>query len=194
MSEPIKKLPPNAKGKVRYRFVVDAGTDPETGKRKQLRRTFNTLREAKAEYARITSKRHEGTFVPPNKITVNEWLDQWLVMKAEDLEPTTVYNYRVTLDRVRGKLGNVRLQELTEDHVVAWMRWALQGGRVRGGKAGTGLGVTSVDMSLARLKDALNRAVTRGLVTVNVASEVHIPLKARKAERKTNLAVSLGYA
>ncbi|MFD0318218.1 hypothetical protein [Streptomyces flavalbus] len=40
-------------------------------------------------------------------------------------------------------------------------------------------------MSLARLKEALNRAVTRGLVTVDVASEVHIPLKARKAERKT---------
>lgn len=90
MAEPIKKLPPNAKGQVRYRFVVDAGTDPETGKRKQLRRTFNTLREAKTEYARITSKRNEGTFVPPNKITVNEWLDQWLEMKAEDLEPTTV--------------------------------------------------------------------------------------------------------
>jgi hypothetical protein len=82
--EPIKKLPPNAKGQVCHRFVVDAGTDPETGKRKQLRRTFNTLREAKAEYARITSKRHEGTLVSPNKVTVNEWLDQWLVMKAED--------------------------------------------------------------------------------------------------------------
>ncbi|MGW4025212.1 hypothetical protein [Streptomyces sp. NPDC005009] len=37
MPEPIKKLPPDAKGQVRYRFVVDAGTDPETGKRKQLR-------------------------------------------------------------------------------------------------------------------------------------------------------------
>ncbi|MEW2623399.1 hypothetical protein [Streptomyces sp. NPDC048106] len=102
-------------------------------------------------------------------------------MKAEDLEPTTIYTYQVTLDRVRGKLGNLRLQELTEDHVVEWTRWALRGGRVRGAKAGMGLGVTSVDMSLARLKDALNRAVTRRLVTVNVASEVHIPLKAREA-------------
>jgi integrase len=189
MPEPIKKLPPNAKGQVRYRFVVDGGADPTTGKRKQIRRTFDTLKEAKAEYARITSKRHEGTFVAPNKITVNEWLDQWLAMKAEDLESTTVYNYRVTLDRVRGRLGNVRIQELTEDHVTEWMRWALQEGRVRGGKAGTGLGVNSVDMSLARLKDALNRAVTRRLVTVNVASEVHIPLKARKAERKTKAVV-----
>ncbi len=174
---------------MRYRFVVDAGTDSATGKRKQLKRTFDTLREAKAEYARITSKRHEGTFVLPNKVTVNEWLDQWLAMKAEDLEPTTIYSYRITLDRVRGKLGHIRLQELTEDQVVDWMRWALQRGRARGAKAGTGLGVTSVDMSLARLKDALNRAVTRRLVTVNVASEVHIPLKARKVERKTKAVV-----
>ncbi|MEV5433336.1 tyrosine-type recombinase/integrase [Streptomyces sp. NPDC052701] len=80
-------------------------------------------------------------------------------MKAEDLEPTTIYNYQVTLERVRDV------------------------------KAGMGLGDTSVDMSLARLKYALNRAVTRGLVTVNVASEVHIPLKTRKAERKTKAVV-----
>ncbi|MEV5958504.1 Arm DNA-binding domain-containing protein [Streptomyces sp. NPDC051987] len=51
LSDPIKKLPPNLKGKVRYRFVVDAGIDPETGKRKQLRRTFDSLKEARAEYA-----------------------------------------------------------------------------------------------------------------------------------------------
>jgi integrase len=184
LSVPIKKLPPNAKGQIRYRFVVDVGTDPVTGKRKQLTRTFDTLKEAKAEYARITNRRHEGTFVAPNKITVNEWLDQWLAKKAEDLEETTIYNYAITLDRVRGKLGHIRLQELAEDDVEAWMKWALQEGRVRKGKAGPGLGVTSVEMSLARLKDALNRAVTRRLVAVNVAREVTIPRKVRKAERK----------
>lgn len=69
------------------------------------------------------------------------------------------------------------------------MRWALQGGSARGGKAGTSLGVTFVDMSLARLKDALNRAATRRLVTVNVASDMHIPLEARKSERKTKAVV-----
>lgn len=47
-----------------------------------------------------------------------------------------------------------------------------------------------MDMSLARLKEVLNRAVTRRLVAVNVASEVHIPLKARKAERKTKTVVA----
>jgi integrase len=154
-----------------------------------LTRTFGTLREAKVEYARITNRRYEGTFVEPNKITVNEWLDQWLDRKAEDLEESTVYSYTMTLGRVRGKLGHIRLQELTEDHVEAWMRWALGQGRVRGGKTGTGLGVTSVEMSLARLKEALNRAVARLLVAVNVAQEVTIPRNVRKAERSAKAVV-----
>ncbi|WP_241777914.1 site-specific integrase [Streptomyces sp. CT34] len=184
LSDPIKKLPPNSKGKVRYRFVVDVGIDPETGKRKQLRRTFDSLKEAKAEYASISNRRNEGSFVPPNKITVNEWLDRWLAMKADDLEETTIYNYTITLDRVRGKLGKIPLQDLTEEHVEEWRDWALAHGRVRGKRAGTPLGVTSVDMSLARLKEALGRAVTRRLVYVNVAAHVTIPRRARKEERK----------
>ncbi|MFD3563390.1 tyrosine-type recombinase/integrase [Streptomyces sp. NPDC058686] len=185
LPDPIKKLPPDSKGKIRYRFVVDVGIDPETGKRKQLRRTFDTLKEARAEYANITNRRHEGSLVPPNKITVNEWLDRWLVMKAEDLEETTIYSYEITLNRIRGRLGNIRLQDLTEEDVEEWRDWALAHGRVRGKRAGTPLGVTSVDMSLARLKEALGRAVTRRLVYVNVAAHVNIPRRARKEERKT---------
>ncbi|MEV3857687.1 site-specific integrase [Streptomyces sp. NPDC050095] len=185
MSDLIKRLPPNSKGKVRYRFVVDVGVDPDSGKRKQVMRTFDTLKEARAEYAKIANRRNEGTFVPPIKMTVNEWLDRWLAMKTEDLEETTIYNYKITLDRVRGRLGNIGLQELTEEHVEEWRDWALAHGRVRGKGAGGPLSVTSVDMSLARLKEALGRAVTRRLVYVNVAAYVTIPRRARKQERKT---------
>ncbi|MER6081910.1 Arm DNA-binding domain-containing protein [Streptomyces sp. NPDC001833] len=185
LSVPIKKLSPNAKGKVRYRFVVDVGRDPETGKRKQLTRTFATLREAKVAYAYLTHRRYEGTLVAPNNITVDEWLDQWIAEKAEDLEETTINSYAATLDRVRSKLGCIRLQGLAEEDVRAWVEWALREGRVRSGRAGAGLGVISVEMSLARLKDALNRAVKRHLVAVNVAQEVTIPRKTRKAERLT---------
>lgn len=169
LSVPIKKLLPNAKGEVRYRFVVDVGADPVTGKRKQVTRTSGTLREAKAEYARITNRRHDAALVPAHEITVNEWLDPWLAWKSEDQEESTVYSYTLTLDRVRGQLGQIRLQELTEDHVEAWMQWALREGRTRSGKAGTGLSVTSVE--------------------VNVALEVTIPRKVRKAERRTKALV-----
>uniref|UniRef100_UPI0037DBF90D tyrosine recombinase XerC n=1 Tax=Streptomyces sp. WAC05458 TaxID=2487412 RepID=UPI0037DBF90D len=154
-----------------------------------MTRTFGTLREAKAEYASIVHRRYEAEQAPFSQVTVDEWLDQWLALKAEDLEESTAYSYTMTLARVRGRLGRIRLQDLTEDHVEAWMRWALQEGRGRGGKPGTGLGVTSVEMSLARLKEALDRAVTRGLVRVNVAREVTVPRMARKAERRARAAV-----
>lgn len=182
MPEPKKIV--LASGSVRYRAVIGIGKH-ENGKRKQLTITKDTAKEVKAEISRIEHEQNTGTFVPPHLLTVNQWIDQWLDKKAEDLEETTIYNYRITLDRCRGKLGNIKLQELTEEDVEAWMLWSLKAGRVRGSKAGSSLGVTSVDMSLARLKDVLNRAVTKRLVTMNVASELSIPRKARKAERKT---------
>ncbi|WP_392673617.1 tyrosine recombinase XerC [Streptomyces sp. LN785] len=122
--------------------------------------------------------------------TLDEWLDEWLARKAEDLEQSTVYSYTMTLARLRGMLGHIRLQDLAEDDVEAWMKWALREGRVRGGKAGTGLGVASVEMSLARLKEALDRAVARRLVEVNVAREVKVPRNHRKAERRTKSVIA----
>ncbi|MFF9898437.1 Arm DNA-binding domain-containing protein [Streptomyces longispororuber] len=181
---PHQKASAELEGEVRYQFVVDVGVDPETGKRKQLKCTFDSLKEAKAEYANISHRRNQGSFVRPHKITVNEWLDRWLAMKADDLEEATLYSYTTTLDRVRGKLGKILLQDLSEEHVEEWRDWALKQGRVRGKRAGMPLSVTSVDMSLARLKDALGRAVTRRLVYVNVAEHVTIPRRARKEERK----------
>ncbi|MGC5341506.1 hypothetical protein ACPXCE_01240 [Streptomyces sp. DT24] len=50
----------------------------------------------------------------------------WLEEKNEDLEPTTIYNYRVSLDRCRPRLGHIRLQDLTEGDVEAWMLWYLK--------------------------------------------------------------------
>lgn len=189
VSVPIKKLSPDAKGRVRYRFVVDVGAHPSTGKRRQVTRTFGTLREAKAEYAHITHRRYEAAAVPFDVRTLDEWLDEWLARKAEDLEESTVYSYTMTLGRLRGMLGRIRLQDLAEDDVEAWMKWALREGRARGGKAGTGLGVASVEMSLARLKEALDRAVARRLVEVNVAREVKVPRNHRKAERRAKTVI-----
>ncbi|MDQ0987956.1 tyrosine recombinase XerC [Streptomyces sp. V2I9] len=178
----IKKITLGS-GKVRYRFVIDIGRG-EGGKRKQLTVTRNTLREAKAELLRIESERGSGTFVQPSRLTVGDWIDQWLEKKAEDLEVTTIYNYRITLDRVRGKLEGILLQELTEEDVENWVKWTLKYGRVRGKGAGAPLAVTTVDMSLARLKECLNRAVTKRLVSMNVAQNLSIPRRARKEERK----------
>lgn len=172
-------------GAVRYRFVVDVGRD-ENGQRKQLTVTRNTKKEAENELARIRHQRAAGTFVAPNKITVSELLDMWLAKKARDLEESTIQGYKNALCHVYEYLGDLRLQELTEDQVDSMVAWLLVAARRRGGKVGTGLRPSTAEGVLARLKEALGWAVIRKLVHANVAQYVQIPRKAWKEDRRTN--------
>lgn len=184
MADPIKKIELKD-GTTRYRFVIDIGRDPETGKRKQVTHTFDTKREAKSEYARIKHECDRGTYVRPHKLTVNDFLDEWLASATRDVEKATAANYRDALLPVRERLGVRPLQSLTERDVEALVDWMLTSGRRRGGKPGTGLSVRSVSLTLSKLRTALNVAVRRQLVVRNVAAFVTIPRSARKAEQET---------
>ena len=174
MSEPIKKVL-LANGRTRYRFVIDIGRDPNTGKRRQLTKTFDTKREAREEYARIRHQSAEGTFVTPHTITVSEWLDTWLKSATIDVEAATAHNYVDALRPVRDRLGHRPLRDLTEEDIDELVEWMLTAGRRRGGKPGTGLGVRSVQLTLGRLRSALATAVVRKLVVRNVAQYTKIP-------------------
>ncbi|MGW8506321.1 site-specific integrase [Streptomyces sp. CLCI03] len=170
-------------GKVRYRTMVDAGRD-ENGKRIQLTITKDTKKEVLAERARIQAGRDAGTLIVPNKITLAEWLDQWLEYKQRDVEETTIRTYRLALVHVYDELGHIRLQELTEDDVRDFIDELVAGGRRRGGERGTRLAVSTVDGVLTRLRGALARAVVRKLVAVNVAAEVRPSLADKKTDKR----------
>jgi hypothetical protein len=87
MAKPKKVT--RADGSVCYRIVFDAGRDPETGKRRQLTRTFDRLKEANAELARVTHERGKGTYVAPSKLTLNALLDGWLESATFEKEEAT---------------------------------------------------------------------------------------------------------
>ena len=75
MKEPIRKIT-LGDGKVRYRLVVDVGRD-EQGKRKQITRTFDKLKDARAELSRIRHETDRGTYVRPTSETVNAYLHEY---------------------------------------------------------------------------------------------------------------------
>jgi hypothetical protein len=127
MGDPIKKITLKS-GKTRYRFVVDIGDDPMTGKRRQKTFTFDKKREADAELDRIRHKTREGTFVVPGKVTLNEWLDEWLRAATIDVEVATAANYRDALRPARLRLGSRALQKLTEHDVDELVNWMLTEG------------------------------------------------------------------
>ncbi|PZG07851.1 site-specific integrase [Micromonospora craterilacus] len=178
-SDPIKKITLK-NGRTRYRFVIDVGRKAD-GRRDQRTYTFDTRKEARAEYARIKHETDRGTYVRPGKVTVAEFLDEWLTSATRDVEKATASNYRDALLPVRARLGGKPLQDVNEADIEALIDWMLREGRRRGGKPGTGLGVRSVRLTLGRLRTALNVAVRRQLVVRNVAAFVTIPRAAAKA-------------
>lgn len=180
MSDPIKEIELQD-GTTRYRFVVDVGTDPQTGKRKQLTRTFDKRKEAVAEYERIRTQCREDSFIVPSKVTVAQWVDTWLKSATIDVEEHTRRSYQDCMRPVRELLGHRLLQRLNEEDVDNLVQYMLTSARKVGGKAGTGLGVRSVDLTLGRLRAALNLAIRHKLVTRNVATFTKVPREARKA-------------
>ena len=61
MAQPkIKKI--QVGERTRYRWVIDIGNDPKTGKRKQLTKTFDKRKDAEAELTKVLNKVGNGTF------------------------------------------------------------------------------------------------------------------------------------
>lgn len=161
--------------RTRYRWVCDIGTDPKTGKRKQLTRTFDGKREAERELNKVLNEVGKGTFAQPSKTTVDDYLGEWLRSATRGKEANTRVNYENALKPVRELYGHLPLQKLTTLHVENLVDHMLERGRKRGGKAGTGLSTRTVQLTLSRLRSALDSAVHRRLVEYNVAAPVKCP-------------------
>ncbi|MFJ8309825.1 MULTISPECIES: tyrosine recombinase XerC [unclassified Streptomyces] len=188
-------------GAVRYRFVIDVGSVPKKDKgtgevllnqatdepvmqRKQLTVTRDKLKDAENELSRIRHQQNAGTYIVPSKMTLAEWLDEWLGRKARDVEPTTIRTYRMALVHVYDKLGGIRLQALTEDQIQVFVDDLVATGRRKGGPAGTRLAVSTTEGILTRLREALGRAVVRKLIPSSPAQYVKVSLNDKKTDRR----------
>jgi integrase len=173
VKEPIRKIELKD-GTVRYRLVVDIGQDEE-GKRQQLTRTFDKLKEARAELSRIRHETDQGTYVKPSEITVGEYLDEYFTGATRGRRESTKVSYRDAFRPVRERLGSRRLQSVSKADLESLVDWMLTSGRKRGGKPGTGLGARSVRLTLGRLKAAFEMAVDEGKLVRNVVKLVSPP-------------------
>jgi integrase len=165
--------------RTRYRFVVDIGADPATGKRRQITKTYDGKREAERELARVLNEVNRGTYAGPTKITVDEYLAEWLRSATRGKSPNTESAYRHGLQPARDRLGAKPLQKITTRDVEDLVDWMLTSGRKRGGTPGTPLSPRAAQITLGKLKTALDDAVHRRLVAYNVAGPVKCPAQVR---------------
>lgn len=183
MSDPIKTVALKS-GRKRYRFVVDIGADPVSGKRRQKTYTFDRKGDARREYDRIRHKVGEGTYVAPSKVTVSQVLDTYLKGATRGKRRNTQRNYEHAFRCVREQLGDRIAQTVSKDDVEDLVDFMLTQGRRRGGKPGTGLSGRSVNLTLGRLKAAFEVAVQEGKLVRNVVALVK-PVEYQQRERET---------
>lgn len=164
-----------------YSIVLELGKDPSTGKRQQKWLTVNgTKKDAERELARRVNEVNIGTFADPGKITVSEFLEQWLKNYAEiNVSGKTLERYRsIVTHHLRPAFGTLPLARLAPLHIQAHYSRALKNGRKDGRKGG--LSPQSVLHHHRVLSEALSMAVRWQLLARNPAEAVEPPTVRRK--------------
>jgi hypothetical protein len=127
-----------ADGSKRYRFTIDIGRDPTTGKRRQRRHTYDRMKTARAELARLTGDVHAGTYTERSAQTLAEALDMYLASACYGLAEATKVSYANALLPARERLGRRKLQSLTRQDIEQLRDWMEREGRRRGGTPAPG--------------------------------------------------------
>lgn len=172
-----RRLPPGAKwvtlpsGAKRVEVVIDAGHDPATGKRRQVRRRFKTIDEAKTAYTTMAAEVQAGVFVHRSSSTVEAVCQAWLAGRR--VRPSTKANYTDVLKPVIAAYGQMSAQKLTKAHVDDLMTALAKGGLLKSnGKPRKPWSARSVNLMVTVLQMVLEDALKQGLVVRNVASLV----------------------
>ena len=150
------------RGKSSWRLKFDGDPDPVTGKRRIRYVTVKGKRaEAEAELARLLTDANKGMLPEASKITLADYLLQWL--DGKDLSPRSREQYLDIVERqIIPMLGRVELQKLKPVEVKVW----LAGLRGRDGRR---LHPRTHHHAYRVLHGALAEAVKLELVSRNVA-------------------------
>lgn len=168
------------------RYLIKYTATDAAGERKVVLRRrgrdgqpFLTRKAAAEELGDILAEVRRGAHVVPKKVTVGEWLDQWL--EGLQLAPSTRSSYAKNIRlHLKPVLGSIQLQALTGARISALYRELERGGR-QDHRAGQGLSPRTVRYCHTILKAALAEAVTEGLVGSNAAAKAKPP-SARSAK------------
>ncbi|MBW3578521.1 MAG: site-specific integrase [Actinobacteria bacterium] len=154
----------------RWQVVYDLPPGADGRRRQAKRRGFATRRDAQAELRKALAAADEGRHVDHSPQTLADYLRAWLAGVA--VKPTTLENYRTCAEAYAiPRLGGVKLQALTAEHIDALYRDLERSGRRDGGP----LAPKSVRHVHTMLRRALQVAVERGHVVRNVADLAHPP-------------------
>jgi hypothetical protein len=133
-----------------------------------------TKRDAERELRVILTRLETGAYVKPTKLTVGEYLIQWLENYVmTHTSPRTAEGYQVIIKRhLIPNLGSIPLTQLQPSHVQGYYAKALREG---GADGNGGLSARTVRNIHKVLSEALTHAVKWQMLIRNVALAVNPP-------------------
>ncbi|MGE7683885.1 tyrosine-type recombinase/integrase [Peribacillus simplex] len=98
----------------KWDFIFDGGTDPLTGKRKQIkRRGFESKRHATDEMTKIKAEILENEFLDLTITTYARYMEEWFQERKSRLQKSTFETHSIFYRNViKPRLGHLKLQQI----------------------------------------------------------------------------------
>jgi integrase len=165
----MAKLSTRQRGKKNptWYYSFDAGTMPD-GKRKRVEKGgFATEKEARNAGTKAMASFLKGNIaIISEKISVRDFLAEWLERKKLEVRPKSFDTYRSIVGKITGVIGKVYVQSLRPRDIDNLMRRF----------AGEGLSHKTLVMVLAVLKSSLKYAVYPAeIIATNPAQYIDLP-------------------
>lgn len=159
------------RGSDAWRLKVYVGRDAN-GTKRYVERTVNgTKKDAEGELARLVVEADEGRHVATRPVTFDELIDQWLAIKATQVEASTLGSYRwVAKTYVRPALGDRRLTTLRPYEID----------RLYADLSGRGLSPRTVRICHTLIRQSLDQARRWGLIARNPSADASPPRQQRR--------------
>ena len=156
-----------------YTIVLNLGIDPQGKRKQQWLSVKGTKKEAEKKLSELLTQIDTGTFMKPGKVTLADYLEQWIKDCSPNLSPRTAEGYQYIVRRhIIPSLGQIPLTQLKPDHLQRLYSDKLSNGRTDGKG---GLSNRSVHYIHVTLHKALKTAVKLGMIVRNPADAVEPP-------------------
>lgn len=158
-------------------------TDPVTGKTKQRSLSGKTEVEVYKKLAKVQTDIEARTYIEPTKITVGQWLEDWLTNYQGGVKPSTALLYRQQAEMyIIPRMGTAKLQFLTTDNIQKFYN-ELHLPKKEGGK---GLSAKTVKNVHGIYHKALEQARKNRIIPFNPSDDCELPRIRKKEIRPLN--------
>lgn len=165
-----KTVKRNGKDYTYWEARITTGRDPGTGKQIQQSFSGKTQKEVREKMQAAAVAVNTGTYIPPAKMTVGQWLDVWTGEYLGNLKPGTVSTYTSCIkNHIKPAMGAVKLTELHPHRVQKFINSL------------DGLAIGSVRIVYKVLHAALEKAVRLEYIPKNPATYCVLPKHEQKA-------------